>query len=33
MAAEAEVRLGTLPFPTEALRAEARKFAQKVGLI
>lgn len=31
--AEAEVRLGTLPFPTEALRAEARKFAADVALV
>ena len=31
--AEAEIRLGTLPFPTENLRGEARKFAQRVGLI
>jgi 3-hydroxyacyl-[acyl-carrier-protein] dehydratase len=31
--AEAEVRLGTLPFPTEALRVEARKFAAEVALV
>ncbi len=31
--AEAEIRLGTLPFPTEALRAEARKFAVGVALV
>jgi 3-hydroxyacyl-[acyl-carrier-protein] dehydratase len=31
--AEAEIRLGTLPFPSENLRGEARKFAQQVGLI
>ncbi|HEY7610078.1 MAG TPA: 3-hydroxyacyl-ACP dehydratase FabZ family protein [Alphaproteobacteria bacterium] len=31
--AEAEIRLGTLPFPLESLRAEARKFAKEVGLI
>jgi 3-hydroxyacyl-[acyl-carrier-protein] dehydratase len=31
--AEAEVRLGTLPFPSELLRAEARKFAKELGLI
>ena len=31
--AEAEIRLGTLPFPTEALRAEARRFAEKVALV
>jgi 3-hydroxyacyl-[acyl-carrier-protein] dehydratase len=31
--AEAEIRLGTIPFPSEFLRDEARKFAQEVGLI
>jgi 3-hydroxyacyl-[acyl-carrier-protein] dehydratase len=31
--AEAEVRLGTLPFPSEVLRGEARKFARQIGLI
>jgi len=31
--AEAEVRLGTLPFPSEPLRNEARKFARELGLI
>ena len=31
--AEAEIRLGTVPFPTEALRAEARKFATQVSLV
>lgn len=31
--AEAEIRLGTLPFPSEFLRGEARKFAQEIGLI
>jgi len=31
--AEAEVRLGTIPFPSEALRAEARKFAAEVALV
>jgi 3-hydroxyacyl-[acyl-carrier-protein] dehydratase len=31
--AEAEIRLGTLPFPSEALRAEARKFAAEVALV
>jgi len=31
--AEAEVRLGTLPFPSEFLRSEARKFAQEIGLV
>jgi len=30
--AEANIRLGTIPFPTEALRAEGRKFAIEVGL-
>lgn len=32
-AADAEIRLGTIPFPSEALRDEARKFAREVGLI
>ena len=31
--AEAEIRLGLLPFPSEFLRGEARKFAQEIGLI
>ena len=31
--AEAEIRLGTIPFPSEALRGEARKFAAQVALI
>jgi 3-hydroxyacyl-[acyl-carrier-protein] dehydratase len=31
--AEAEIRLGTLPFPSESLRGEARKFAREIGLI
>lgn len=31
--AEAEIRLGTIPFPSEALRAEARKFAAEVALV
>lgn len=31
--AEAEIRLGTLPFPSELLRGEARKFAREIGLI
>jgi 3-hydroxyacyl-[acyl-carrier-protein] dehydratase len=31
--ADAEIRLGTVPFPSEALRAEARKFAAQVALI
>lgn len=31
--AEADVRLGTLPFPSEALRGEARKFAHEIGLV
>lgn len=31
--AEAEIRLGTLPFPSEYLRCEARKFAQETGLV
>jgi 3-hydroxyacyl-[acyl-carrier-protein] dehydratase len=31
--AEAEIRLGMLPFPSESLRGEARKFAQEIGLI
>ena len=31
--AEAEIRLGTLPFPSEHLRDEARKFAHEIGLI
>jgi 3-hydroxyacyl-[acyl-carrier-protein] dehydratase len=31
--AEAEIRLGTIPFPSEALRAEARKFALEVALV
>ena len=31
--AEAEIRLGTLPFPSESLRGEARKFARETGLI
>ena len=31
--AEAEIRLGTLPFPSEFLRGEARKFAQEIGLV
>lgn len=30
--ADAEIRLGTLPFPSEFLRGEARKFAQEIGL-
>jgi 3-hydroxyacyl-[acyl-carrier-protein] dehydratase len=31
--AEAEIRLATLPFPSEFLRGEARKFALETGLI
>ena len=31
--AEAEIRLGTIPFPSEALRVEARKFAVEISLI
>jgi 3-hydroxyacyl-[acyl-carrier-protein] dehydratase len=31
--AEAEIRLGMLPFPSEFLRGEARKFALETGLI
>jgi 3-hydroxymyristoyl/3-hydroxydecanoyl-(acyl carrier protein) dehydratase len=31
--AEAEIRLGMLPFPSEFLRGEARKFAREIGLI
>lgn len=31
--AEAEIRLATLPFPSEFLRDEARKFARETGLI
>ena len=31
--ADAAIRLGTLPFPSEFLRGEARKFAQEIGLI
>jgi 3-hydroxyacyl-[acyl-carrier-protein] dehydratase len=31
--AEAEIRLGTLPFPSELLRGEARKFAHEIGLV
>lgn len=32
-AAEAEIRLGTIPFPSESLREEARKLARQLGLI
>ena len=31
--AEADIRLGTIPFPSEALRGEARRFAREIGLI
>jgi 3-hydroxyacyl-[acyl-carrier-protein] dehydratase len=31
--AEAEIRLGLLPFPSEFLRGEARKFARETGLV
>ena len=31
--AEAEIRLGTIPFPSENLRHEAQSFARKIGLI
>ncbi len=31
--AEAEIRLGMLPFPSEFLRGEARKFARETGLV
>ncbi len=31
--AEADIRLGTLPFPSDHLRDEARKFAREIGLI
>jgi 3-hydroxyacyl-[acyl-carrier-protein] dehydratase len=30
--AEAEIRLGTLPFPTEQLRQRVREFARSIGL-
>jgi 3-hydroxyacyl-[acyl-carrier-protein] dehydratase len=31
--AEAEIRLGTIPFPSEQLRGEARGFAREIGLV
>jgi len=31
--AEAEIRLGTIPFPSEQLRGEALGFAREIGLI
>ncbi len=31
--AEADIRLGTLPFPSDFLRDEARKFAREIGLV
>lgn len=31
--AEAEIRLGTIPFPSEPLRGEALAFARRIGLI
>lgn len=30
--ADAEIRLGTIPFPSEQLRGEALSFARKIGL-
>jgi 3-hydroxyacyl-[acyl-carrier-protein] dehydratase len=31
--ADAEIRLGTIPFPSERLRGDARGFAREIGLL